>query len=144
MRYRHTGNVHKDFHLATDTTIRYVLDRYGSEFLRGLFRRTSQRVYRRIHERLMEGDSSALLEHWKHYDDREAGTYRVSEEEDRIVFLVTDCPAARHLHDRGVAVTDDFHLQTSLLNDGLSEDTPFEIRTELLGGGSYRMTVLRR
>lgn len=144
MRYRDGGNVHKDFHLATNTTIRYVLDHYGKDFLRELLRRTAQQVYRDIYENLKGGDAGPLREHWQYYYDREGGRYTITELENGFVFEVLECPAVRHLKERDVPVTDDFYLQDLLLNDGWSEGTPFRIETELLAEGSYRMTVTRR
>ena len=41
MRYQDTGEVHKDFHLATNTTIHYILKTYGMETLREVFKNTA-------------------------------------------------------------------------------------------------------
>lgn len=143
MRYRDTGNVHKDFHLATDTTIRYVLENHGEDFLRELFRRTAQRVYRDIYQQLKQGNARPLREHWEYYYTREGGGYSVTEQENGFQFEVHDCPAVRHLKERGVEVVDSFYLQDVLLNEGWSEGTPFKIETQVLGEGHYRMTVSR-
>jgi hypothetical protein len=143
MRYRDAGNLHRDFHLATNTTIQYVLSLYGKEFLRELFRRTAQLVYRDIYEALKRGDVWPLREHWEYYYSREGGVYEVAEVEGGFIFEVLDCPAARHLKERGVPVPEDFYLQDVLLNEAWSEGTSFDIRTEIIGEGSYRMSVLR-
>ena len=50
----------------------------------------------------------------------------------------------RHLREKKVPVTSDFALQETLLNEAWSTDTPLLIRTEILGEGSYRMSVLPR
>ncbi len=144
MRYQETGNVHKDFHLAMNTSIQYVLRTYGMDFLRELFRRTAQQVYRDIYTNLQRGDWRPLLEHWRYFYDREEGKYEVTPVDGGFVFLVLDCPAVRHLKERGVPVTRDFLLQDILLNEGWSAGTPFRIETEVLGEGSYRMSVLPR
>ncbi|HUX20375.1 MAG TPA: hypothetical protein VMW69_03985 [Spirochaetia bacterium] len=144
MRYRDGGNVHKDFHLATNTTIRYVFDHYGRDFLRELFRRTAQQVYRDIYESLKRGDAAPLREHWEYYYEREGGQYAITELQNGFAFEVLDCPAVRHLKERGVEVTQDFYLQDILLNDAWSEGTPFWIDTKILGEGHYRMTVSRK
>ena len=145
MRYRETGNVHMDFHLSMASTIDWVSREYGSETLRELFRRTAQRVYREIWEDLKRGDTGPLLEHWRYYFDREGGRYTVTELSDgEFVFEVLECPAARHLRERGLPVPASFTLQDVLLNDAWSEGTPFSISTEILGEGAYRMSVARR
>jgi hypothetical protein len=141
MRYRETGEVHKDFHLGTSTTIAYVLDKYGEEFLAELFRRTAQRVYRDIHVRLKDGDAEALIEHWAYYYQREGGRYEVLRSRETIVFRVLECPAAAHVQARTGTVPDHFLLATILLNRAWSEDTPFTIDTERIGPGEYTMTI---
>jgi len=144
MRYRETGNVHKDFHLAMNTSIQYVLQTYGMDFLRELFRRTAQLVYRDIYTSLAKGDWKPLLEHWRYFYDREGGRYEVTPTDGGFIFDVRECPAARHLREKGIPLTSEFYLQDVLLNDGWSAGTPFQIDTQVLGDGSYRMTVAPR
>jgi hypothetical protein len=145
MRYKDSGNVHKDFHLATNRTVNYVLDTYGDEFLHALFKRTAQGVYQSIWNDLKKGDSSQLLEHWRHYYDREGGEYRVEETgDDELRFYVDDCPAIRHLKENGVEVTGRSYLPTVLLNKYWSDGTAFNIETEILGDGRYVQTIVRK
>lgn len=127
MRYEHTGNVHKDFHLATETTIAYVLEHCGRPFLEELFERTAQRVYRDIHQSLVSGDYEPLLEHWRYYYEREDGEYRVEHTDGGVDFIVLDCPAVRHVIERHGSVDERFYLQFELLCAGFSERTPFDI-----------------
>jgi len=143
MRYTDTGEVHKDFHLATNETIDFVLSEYGSEFLSELFRRTAQNVYRDIYNHLRDGNPQPLIDHWSYYYSREKGNFTVSEDGGDISFHVTDCPAVRHLREKNVPVTDNFYLQVSLMNEAWSEQTPFDIATEIIGEGNYRMTIRR-
>ena len=144
MRYRESGNVHKDFHLATDSTIEFVLENYGPDFLRELFSRTAQRVYRDIYTQLKDGDAGALVEHLRYFMDREGGRYRITQENDEVVFEVESCPAVRHLTERGIRPKTDFCLQTALQNAAWSESTPFEITTLVTGTGTCRQVVRRR
>ncbi len=143
MRYRDTGEVHKDFHLSTNTTIDFILSEYGMDFLKELFERTARRVYRDIYENLKKGNSKPLLEHWEYYYSREQGVFTVSEVKDGICFYVTDCPAVRHLKKRNIGITDNFYLQISLMNEAWSGDTPFNIETEIISEGEYKMTIRR-
>lgn len=133
MRYRENGEVHKDFHLTTDTTIRWVLDTYGEEFLAELFRRTAQNVYADIYTHLKAGDASELIEHMKYFLEREGGAFSVSEDAQSVRFQITDCPAARHIKQRYGNVPESFHQQTILMNKAWSEDTPFDISTDVRG-----------
>ena len=144
MRYKHDGNVHKDFHLATQTTIDYVLKTYGMPFLEELFRRTAQEVYREIYTTLKRGDVEPLLEHWSYYYDREDGTYRIERRGDDVDFVVSDCPAVRHVLERQDRVDDSFYLQFDLLCQGFSESTPFDITCRRTGEGSYVFEIRNR
>jgi hypothetical protein len=144
MRYRDTGEVHRDFHLTTETTVRFVLEKYGMGFLRELFRRTAQDVYADIYEHLKAGDYEPLLEHWEYYYKREGGEFQLREAEDGIVFHVTRCPAISHLRNRGLRISEESYLPTILLNDGWSEGTPFKIETVITGEGSYDCVIRRR
>jgi hypothetical protein len=146
VRYKDTGNLHKDFHLATDRTIRYVLREYGEEFLRELFYRTAQRVYKDIYENLKAGNWEPLKEHLLYYYEREGGEFSVEDlesGEEGFRFRVVRCPATEHLKVKGVPVTDDFYKQVILLGEGWSENTPFTISTEIEGEGKYTITLRR-
>jgi hypothetical protein len=144
MRYRDTGNLHKDFHLATHRTIRYVLDAYGDEFLRELFVRTAQRVYRAIYEALQRGDSAPLLQHWRYYHGRELSRFRVEETKDTTRFVVEECAAVRYLREHDVEPGDAYYRHIRYMNEGWSEGTPFVIETEVTADGGYVQTIRRR
>jgi hypothetical protein len=144
MRYRETGEVHKDFHLTTETTVQFVLKKYGIGFLRELFRRTAQNVYKDIYEHLKKGDYEPLLEHWSYFYEREGGEFTLNRGKDEVVFHVLRCPSIEHLKARGVEVKDSSYLPTILLNDGWSEGTPFKIDTLVKGEGEYDCVIRRR
>jgi hypothetical protein len=144
VRYKDTGNVHKDFHLATQTTIDYVLAAHGIGFLRELFSRTAREVYRDIRGHLERGDASALAEHTAYYIEREGGALTIERQGDDIVIEIRDCPAVRHVDERGTSASVDFCLQTALMNEAWAKDTPFEITTELTGRGTCRQTIRPR
>jgi hypothetical protein len=144
MRYTDTGEVHKDFHLATNATIDFVLSEYGIDFLKELFGRTAKNVYKDIYENLQKGDHKPLLEHWKYYYTREQGVFSVSERDGGFTFHVTECPACRHLKEKNTPITDNYYLQISLLNEAWAENTPFTIETHIISEGEYKMRVQKR
>ena len=144
MRYRETGEVHLDFHRATNGTIAYLRDNYGREFLDETFRRTARDVYRAIHEDLKQGNPEHLVEHWTYFFDREGGQYTLERKGGEIRFVVHKCPAIAYLESRGIPVDTDFCRQTVVVNETLAEGTPFEVTTEVLGGGKCVQTIRRR
>ena len=45
LRYKSSGEVHKDFHGLTCATIHYILDNYGKDALDEILKSTAQKVY---------------------------------------------------------------------------------------------------
>ena len=144
MRYKDEGNVHLAFHGVGNACIRYLREEYGMETLREIFRRTAQRVYKDIYERLKEGDSEALAEHWEYYLQREGGEYTIARDEDQTVLTISRCPAIACMRQRGLAPDEAFCKTTKMLNDGFSEGTPLRITTEILGDGKCIQTIKER
>ncbi len=144
MRYQETGQVHRDFHRTTNGTIAYLREHYGEEVLDESFRRTAREVYKAIHNDLAAGDPEQLVEHWTWFFDREGGEYTLERDGDTIRFTVAVCPAIAYLQERGIAIDPAFCRQTTVINETLAEGTPFEITTEVLGGGRCVQTIRRR
>jgi hypothetical protein len=144
MRYKDTGELHRDFHLATDTSIRYILRAYGIDVLRRVFRQTAQNVYGDIYRNLKAGNAKPLREHFEYYMSREGGEYTRTETSDGTTYKVSRCPAVEHLVSRGYTWSEQFCLQTRLLNEGWAEGTPFDIATEVVGEGRCVQTIRRK
>lgn len=143
MRYRETGELHKDFHGALNTTVDYVVKTYGREALREIFRRVGRDVYRSIHAGLLAGDPTELVEHLRYFYTREQADFKLTESADAIVLDVFQCPAVAHLRRLGITPSPCFCDQTIEVNAGLCEDTPWTTTTELLGPGRCRQCFTR-
>ena len=143
MRYRETGELHKDFHANMNATLEYVGRRYGRDALRKLFRETAHKVYGSIYEKLKAGDLSELVEHWRYFMDREGADYSLEESEESVVMTVQKCPAIAHLRKLGLQPSEFFCDQTTLLNEAWCEGTPFEATTEITGEGSCIQRIRR-
>lgn len=145
LRYRESGEVHIDFHRSANGTIAHLRDTYGREFLDEIFRRTAENVYRAIRDALRSGgDPEQLVEHWTYFFEREGGQYTLERKDDEIRFVVQRCPAIAYLQSRGIEIDRDFCRQTVVINETLAKGTPFEITTEVLGGGTCVQTIRRR
>ncbi len=144
MRYRDSGEVHKDFHLATNRTIDFIMARYDREFLSQLCRRTAQDVYRNIHTRLKNGEAEALLEHLSYYTEREQGLFTVEQTPDGFVMHMQRCPMTSHIVERGQTLS--LHMETflSLLYHHWAEHSPFSITVENYKGISYDLCIRRK
>jgi predicted ArsR family transcriptional regulator len=144
LRYRETGQVHMDFHRTTNATIAYLRETYGQDFLDDVLRRTAHDVYKSIHEDLKQGSSRQLVEHWRHFFDREGADYALEETGDGIRLSMRKCPAIAYLEQRGIPVDPEFCRQTVVINQALAEGTPFEITTEALGHGRCVQIIKER
>lgn len=145
LRYACKGEVHKDFHASVLDGVNYLFDNYGEAAAREVLMKTGTEVYRQMHDKLVKGDPSELLEYWRYYMDREGGRYELDEKTDGTAMLtVHDCPALRHLEKRGILGGKRTCWATRVLNEAFCRDSPFEIVLEETGDFSCRQTLRRK
>jgi hypothetical protein len=144
LRYQEDGNVHLDFHGAANTTIEFIVKRYGIDALHEIFRRVGTDVYQDLRGHLLAGDSQELLKHWQHFFTREGADYDIEVGDDAIVLTVRRCTAWFHVQKIHGAVSAQFCDQTTIVNTALAAGTPFEIETIIDGPGACRQVIRRR
>ena len=135
MRYKSTGELHLDFHGATNTTIQYIMDNFGEQALKEIFSRVGKDVYRSIHNGLKNDDPSELIEHLDYYFKREKADFNLKVEDDEILLEVKECPAVKHIKNLGLTLADNFCWQTTELNNALCDGTPWQCETTVNGEG---------
>jgi predicted ArsR family transcriptional regulator len=141
LRYHEDGNVHLDFHGATNTTIEFIINNYGHDVMDQIFRKVGKEVYADIREHLSAGNSGELVKHWKHFFDREGADYTIDINEDEIVLNVNYCPAYHHVKKIAPKVSEHFCDQTIQVNYALAEGSPFVIETEITAPGACRQVI---
>ena len=144
LRYAETGEVHLDFHGATDTTIEFIIGKFGLAAMDDIFRKVGKDVYRSIHEDLVAGDTGQLVRHWRHFFDRENCDYDIVVGDDEIVLTVRHCTAWHHVAKLVGTPSAHFCDQTSRTNEGMAEGSPFAIDTAITGPGACRQIIRRR
>jgi hypothetical protein len=144
LRYAEGGEVHLDFHGATNTTIDFIISRYGVEAMDAIFRKVGKDVYRSIHDDLVAGDTGQLVRHWRHFFTRENCDYDIDVGADEIVLTVSHCTAWHHVAKLVGTPSPHFCDQTSRTNEALAEGSPYAIDTEITGPGSCRQVIRRR
>jgi hypothetical protein len=144
LRYAETGEVHLDFHGATDTTIDFIIGKFGLAAMDDIFRKVGKDVYRSIHEDLVAGDTGQLVRHWRHFFDRENCDYDIAVGDDEIVLTVRRCTAWHHVAKLVGTPSPHFCDQTARTNEGMAEGSPFAIDTEITGPGACRQVIRRR
>ncbi len=144
MRYKDTGELHMDFHGATNTTIDYIVEHFGEDALTEIFSRVGKDVYKSIHEGLKNDDLSELIEHLEYYFDREKGEFTLTENDNGFVLEVKKCPAVEHIKKCGFELSSHFCRQTIDVNNAMCEGTPWQCETEVMEPGVCRQTFSRR
>lgn len=144
LRYQEDGNVHLDFHGAVNTTIEFIVERYGTDVLHEIFERVGQDVYQDLRAHLMAGDESELVRHWRHFFEREGADFSISASETEVVLTVNRCPAYLHVQKIAPQVSEHFCDQTIKTNQAMAAGTPFDVSTEITGPGACRQLIRRR
>ena len=143
LRYASGGEVHRDFHASVLDGVDYVRDNYGESALREVLFNVGTKVYKTLHEKLVAGDISELVEWWRYYMDRENAEYTLELSADGAVLTVSDCPALRHLEARGIPGGRRLCAATRILNEAFCSGSPYEIVVEETGGRSCRQELRR-
>lgn len=144
MRYEEDGNVHLDFHGAVNTTIEFIVSRYGIGALHEIFRRVGNDVYQNLRSHLLAGDSHEIARHWQHFFTREGADFDIAVTGDEIVLTVRRCTAWHHVQKIHGSVSAQFCDQTIVVNEAMAEGTPFAIDTTVTGPGACRQVIRRR
>ncbi len=135
LRYQENNERHRDFHGTTNTTLDYIAEHYGEDALKTILRKTGHDVYKSIREKLEKGDASELIEHLNWFFYRERGKYQLFVSDNEIIFEVFECPAIRHLNKLGLKPSPYICLQTSEVNAGMCEGTPWHSEVKISGKG---------
>ncbi|WDR02597.1 hypothetical protein PSQ19_18785 [Devosia algicola] len=144
MRYQEQGNVHLDFHGATNTTIDYIIAHYGTAVMNDIFARVGRDVYADLRQHLLDGDRAEIAHHWQHFFERENADFSIEITPDEIVLTVRHCTAYHHVLKLTGAVSPHFCDQTIKTNEAMAAGTPFAIDTEITAPGACRQIIRRR
>ena len=119
------ANVHKDFHGALSYGIQFVVDNYGLEGLKKYLRGLSKSVYAPLVKALRKDGLPALRKHWADIFTLEGGEFEFREEDNTLVFEVTQCPAIAHMKAQGYDISPHFCEHTRILNEAICSDAGY-------------------
>ena len=71
-----------DFHGASNTTIEFIIKKYGLDVMNDIFLKVGKNVYKDIRENIKNGDIKVLAEHWRYFFDREGAEYSIEFKKD--------------------------------------------------------------
>jgi hypothetical protein len=120
--------LHKDFHGALSLAIDYFDRNYGEEAVRAYLRQFTRSYYAGLTDQLSERGLIALAEHFARIYEIEgaSASIRLSESGDELSVDVSECPAVRHMRERGFPISRLFVETMRTVNAALCEGTPFE------------------
>ena len=127
LRYQENNELHRDFHGSTNLAIHYLAENYGVEAAKAVLRKTGREVYKSIHDKLAKG-----------------ARYRMAVAPGEVTFEMLECPAIRHLRKLGLVPDELTCLQTSEVNAGMCEGTPWESSLEIVGEGHCVQKFVRK
>lgn len=144
LRYQEEGNVHLDFHGATNTTIDFLVEHYGVAVLHEIFAKVGREVYVDLHQHMLDGDPQEMIKHWRYFFDREDADYDIAVGDNEIVLTVRRCTAYHHVAKISPSVSAHFCDQTTKVNEAIAEGSAYRIDTEITGPGACRQIIRRR
>lgn len=109
--------LHRDFHGALCYGIKYLDDIYGSQATSDYLRQMACEVYAPLIEAVKNKGLEALRQHWDKVFSLENGEFELFYEGEKLVLIVTKCPAVSHLKEIGQFFTHRFCETTVITNE---------------------------
>ena len=144
LRYRETGNLHKDFHAGTSLALDFLYEKHGEKAIAEVLHNTGTKVYASIHYKLKNDDPSELIEHFAYFYNREEADFDLHVTENEINLTVRQCPAIAHIRKLGLTPSKHFCQTTLLINQALCEDSPWASETSIVGDGQCVQRFFRK
>ena len=111
------SGLHKDFHGYHNFILKYVENKYGREFMLDGLRKIGATVYSDVAEKLKKQGLEYFADYWKEIFDLEDGRYQIELSDNELTLSVQQCPAIKHLHNKGWDVAPAFCEHTRIVNE---------------------------
>ncbi len=132
MERRGAGSVylHKDFHAALSCGLEYLERKYGPDAVREYLWSFAREFYAPLTQAIRRRGLLPLKEYLEEIYRLEGGRTRTRLTDAELTVEVEECPAVRHMKERGYAIAGLFSETTRTVNEAICEGTPY--RAELL------------
>ncbi len=144
LRYRETGELHKDFHGSTSLALDFVAERHGEDALTEILHNVGTKVYASIHQKLLKDDPSELIEHLAYFYNREEADFDLEVTDQEITLRVRQCPAIAHIRKVGLPLSKCFCRSTTEINAAMCEGTAWATETKILAEGQCVQRFYRK
>jgi hypothetical protein len=118
--------LHKDFHIALNLMMTYILDNFGKDSLIIYLKKFSQAYYKPLNLSLMSGDKQVLADYFKGIYEKEEWPVNISIHENSVEITQDACPAISHIVLKGGKPCPCYSETYSTVYETICENTPFE------------------
>ncbi len=118
--------LHRDFHIALNLMMNYILDNFGEEALKEYLEQYSGAFHKLLNPRLKGGDKELLADYFREKYRSEEWPVRISVSEDTVMIEQEACPGMAAILARGEKPCRLYVETYSTVYKSLCEGTPFE------------------
>lgn len=129
-----------DFYYAINATFRFILKRLGREAWVRYLQEMGRGYFAPVNERWQSGGVPAVAHYWRDFFAAEPGSdFEVTEEPEKVVVQVRECPAIKHLRAGGREIVREYCQHCYFLGQARAETAGLTMRLEG-GNGCCRHT----
>jgi hypothetical protein len=129
-----------DFYFGTNSTFRFILQRFGRAGWVSYLEEMGRGYFAPVNDRWRAGGLPAVARYWRAFFAAEPGArVEVQESPDRVVVVVQECPAIKHLRAGGREIVREYCQHCYFLGNARAEAAGMTMRLEG-GNGSCRHT----
>jgi hypothetical protein len=122
--------LHKDFHIALNLLMTYILENFGSEALKDYLKQFSGAYFSPLKQKLMAGDKDALVSYFRDIYEKEEWPVRIETVDNRVEICQDSCPAMSYILAIGAKPCLHYRETYNTVYTSLCENTPYEYMLE--------------
>jgi hypothetical protein len=138
--------LHKDFHIAFNYGLDYLVKNLGQEAVKEYLTQFTQTYYAPLKKAIKKIGLVALKEHYEKIYRIENANYQMHYSEDELIIHLIASPAVMHVKSNGHPVSSLFRESVSTVNSVICQDTAYDC--EMLAyheeNGAYCLRFFRR
>lgn len=122
--------LHKDFHIALNLMMNYILENYGRDALISYLRQFSLTYHGPLRQSLLKGDPETLAGYFRDLYKNEDWPVSIELTDNRLEIRQDACPAVSYIRKKGGEPSVLYRETYNTVYSSLCETTPFEYRLE--------------
>jgi len=122
--------LHKDFHIALNLLMTYLLDHFGEEALINYLKQFARAYYKPLNQKLKSGDKEILVSYFRDIYKAEEWPVNITIHANSVEITQDACPAIRHIVQNGNKPCPHYRETYNTVYNTICENTPFEYDLE--------------